>query len=128
MATYTPRQNPDQPVLITSVGVGDQINFRDVLGRAADRVQIYATSATDTVEYMVNNLQITRGSGSTYGGSSSYVARAYDVSKIKHCWRDTDVFTNVGQEFELGSDLTVFSLEITALTLGTGSTVEIIAW
>ena len=128
MATYTPRQNPDQPVLITDVGVGDQINFRDVLGRAADRVQVYATAVTDTVEYRVNNLQIARGTGSTYGGSTSFVARAFDQSKITKSWLKTDVFTNVGEEFELASELTVFSMEITALTLGTGTTVQIIAW
>lgn len=128
MATYTRRQNTDQPVLITAVGAGDKIDFKDVLGKAADKVQIYAGAATDTVQYRINNLQIARGNSSSYSGSTSYTARAFAQSEIKKNWLASDTFESVGQQFEVAEMLTIFSIEIVGLTLATGTTIEIICW
>jgi hypothetical protein len=128
MATYTRRQTPDQPVLISNVGAGDRINFLEVLGRPADKVQVYTTSATDVVEYRVNNLLIARGTSSTYGGSTSYVGRAFDQSAVVKTWLASDIFSNTGEEFELGLQLTVRSMEIVSATLSAGSTFTIICW
>jgi len=128
MATYKRRQNPDQPVLITAVAAGDKIYFRDVLGKDADKVQVYAGAATDTVQYRLNSLQLSRGNASTYGGSTSFVARGFAQDQISRNWLASDIFENVGQEFEVGEMLTVSSIEITGLTLASGTTVEIICW
>ena len=128
MATYTRRQNPDQPVLITAVAAGAKIYFRDVLGKDADRVQVYAGASTDIVQYRLNNLQITRGNASTYGGSTSFVARGFAQDQIQMNWLASDSFDSVGQEFEVAEMLTVASMEITGLTLATGTTIEIICW
>lgn len=128
MATYTRRQNPDQPVLITAVAAGDKIYFRDVLGKDADKVQVYAGAATDTVQYRLNNLQIARSNASTYGGSTSFVARGFAQDQIKKNWLPSDVFESVGSEFEVGEMLTIASMEITGLTLASGTTVSIICW
>ncbi len=128
MATYKRRQTPDQPVLITNVGVGDQINFKDVLGKNADKVQVYATAASDVVEYRINSMQVVRGNSSSVGGSTSFVSRAFDQSQIKKIWLKSDVFESTGQQFEVGEMLSVCSLEIVGLTLGTGTVIEIICW
>jgi hypothetical protein len=73
-------------------------------------------------------LQITRGNNSFTGGSTSYTARGFAQSEIKSNWLQSDTFESVGQQFEVGEMLTVYSLEIASLTLATGTTIEIICW
>jgi len=122
MADYTPvpRTVPssERTTLITDVEAGDRLDLREILGRSARGLQMFCTDDTDEVTYRLNNLlrTVRRNPGNT---TTDYV------------WSTSDafpVYSSTGELIELTEELSIGSIEIVSLTLGTGTTIEIVVW
>jgi hypothetical protein len=128
MATFypVPRNVPSsqRATLITSVSAGDQIDIEPILGRPARQIKFIATDPADEIQYKLNN----------------YI-RMYPIQKDRvPAWPAQQVtavrkwssdpafatFTLTGaSEFISEDALSIASIEIVALTLSTGTTIEI---
>jgi len=123
MATYEKVSNSllvsQQHQLITAVAAGDQIDVVDVLGRPARGIQMYTSSVTDVVDYKLNNLvripQFNETSADTevlvWSGASHH-----------------PTYQSTGAVISTIDGLVISSIEITALALGIGTTIEIVVW
>lgn len=122
MATYrkVPRSVPshDRTTLITDVAIGDQIDLREILGRAARGLQLVTSSDTDEVEYRLNSLLRSK----RVNESNTTMDYTWSVSAA------FPVFSSVGSTIEMTGDLTISSIEIVDLTLGSGTTIQIVVW
>ena len=100
---------------ITAVAAGDRIDMEDVLGRPARRVQFIMTDAADTIDYTLNNL-----------------TRIHKKRRRDEAFSKTDqvhgIHNNEIVEVWSAEGLNVSSIQIDALSLGTGTTITIICW
>lgn len=128
MATWQKRDRTGEPVQISNVVAGDQIDFFKVLSGPANTVQIYTGSDTATVNYRVNNRELVLGDKSSWGGPgpAGKVARAFGVTDAVEVWRTTTTFDSTGSQIQLGYGYPVSSLEIVSIS-GTSS-LTIICW
>lgn len=122
-ATYTPvpRSMPSlqRSNLITAVVAGDQIDIVDVLGRPARGLQFVTTDSADQVDYRLNNLvRLIRPVEGLSGTSEPIWSQASSYP----------IYQSVGEVIETQSGLQVASVEIDALTLSTGTEIEIVVW
>lgn len=130
MATYTPVPrtiaSAERTALITLVAAGDKIDITDVLGRPARGMQMYMTATTDIVSYKLNHLTKipTRGRRDL-----SQVPVQHTATSFWDTSAGVSEFSGTGDTvIETVSDLTISSIEITALTLSTGTTISIVVW
>lgn len=106
-------------VRITDVSAGDRIDIEDILGRPARGIKLYTGTATDTLEFKLNNLihlpQKIEGQAPTtvsiWSGSGAH--STFSVTDAK--------------EHDTKPGLLISSIEIVALTLSVGTTIEIVA-
>ena len=109
-------------MMITSVAAGDTINVVDILHRPARGVRFYMTATGDTIEYRLNNLQIL----------SRYREDNQQINEYTEHWNVSSKFPvysatgAIAHETEDG--LRVSSIQVTALSLSTGSTISILVW
>ncbi len=134
MATYTPVSrsvsSPERTSLITDVGVGDQIDVVDVLGRPARGAQFYTSDVTDEVQYKLNSLRRMHEQR-TKQEALSDMDRAFGVygkDEVLVWSANSDTFASVGEIIETQEGLNISSIEIVALTLDTGTTISIVVW
>jgi len=134
MATYTrvSRLVPDDQrvVQITEVGVGDQLDFVDILGRPARRLIMNTSLDTDTVGYTLNSLRRLRKKRSIGALSSAdRMWGVYDEDEILVWSGAGDEFVSEGEVIETAEGLKISSIEIDSLTLSGGATtITIVAW
>ena len=137
MATYTivPRSLPSSQRVteITAVAAGDQIDLVEILGRPARRLQFYVTATTDTVEYTLNNLLKMRPQRKAWEAlSPADQAHGVFEKSTVDVWSGGagyPSFSSTGAlVLETVETLSITSVQIDALTLGTGTTISIIAW
>lgn len=132
MATYTivpDHLGPGQQVAkITSVAVGDRINIVEVLGRPARKLLFYTTDSADIVQYRLNNRQTFLENNRPSFTNNTLTAWGLHGKTESVVWNATDVFTSEGEIIETGDGLNIASIEITSLTLSTGTTIEIVVW
>lgn len=125
MATYTKLTNAvpsaQRIVKITDVSAGDRIDLVDALGRAARKVRFFLTADTDEINVKFNNLlRLTKRNGPDATPSTVEV-----WSGGSHA----SEFTYTGSTIiDTLDDFKISSLEIGSLTLGTGTTIEIVAF
>lgn len=124
MATYSkvPRGIPSHQRVakITSVAAGDYVDVEEILGRPARGMIIETTSSTDSVSYRLNNYP--RVVKPVESGPDEIV----NVGPLTSAAYPE--FTSVGDVIELQDEIDVQSFEITAVALGTGSTVTVTIW
>lgn len=122
-ATYSkvPHTVPSshRTALITAVVVGDQIDIVDVLGRPARGLKLVTTSSTDSVSYRLNSLVRVTSHNESSADSSILIWSAGPGHSV---------FSDTGAEIVTQDQLEVSSIEITALSLSTGTEIEIVAW
>jgi hypothetical protein len=124
MATYTKvsrsLSSMQRSALIEDVAVGDQIDIVDVLGRAARGVKLRMTDATDVADYKLNSL--VRLPKFNEGSADEQVL----------VWSASPKYSTYRSEGELehvtADELLVSSIEIVALTLSSGTTIELVVW
>lgn len=123
MATYAivPRHIPSaqRTTLISDVAVGDKINVEEILGRPARGMILEMTSDTDVASYRLNNLI-----------KNTKVVNGLPTQV--EFWSASDsfpVYTNTGSTtHETIDGFEISSVEVTALTLSTGTTITITVW
>lgn len=132
--TYTPFDKLIPPgervVLLSDVEVNDRIDFVEILGRPATRIQFTLTDPADSVSYRINN-KITRFiSVPSTEIEAGFAPGQQALFRKPHSFWTTrcSEFTSIGETFEFAEGLRISSLEITAATLSTGTTFEIVAW
>lgn len=133
MATYTKvsKSIPSQQraATITAVSAGDQIDLRDVLGRAARTVIFTMTDATDTITFKVNHLRRirTEPTGVPDGLTGTFKTWGTYGTEVLEVWSGAgSTFTGTGStQLETTEGLVIDSLEIVSLSLSSGSTITI---
>jgi len=125
MATWyhDPAIDPGQRIVnITSVAAGDLLDFHVILGRPAKGFKLVATSTSDTLSYRLNNL--TRIKTHKKVGSFDSV-----VAPINFLNKQHTAFTETGSlEYTSQDSFQIDNIEITALSLSTGTTISVVAW
>lgn len=133
MATYTKvsRSVPSQEraAVITAVADGDRIDIVDVLGRPARRVIFKMTDSADTVTYKLNHLRRLRPAR-TPEESFGMADQVWGINgkEVTDWWTSSNAseFTGTGStQLETAEGLQVSAVEITGLTLSTGTTITI---
>ena len=135
MATYSSVPSsvpsPQRVALITSVASGDQIDLTDVLGRPARKIQFHMTDPSDSVDYTLNSLrkirpQRTRDEAYT---KADQVWGVYNKTE-EQVWSDSmSSFSSTGDTvLETSDSLQISSIQIDALSLSTGTTIELVVW
>lgn len=133
MATYTPvdRHIPSgqRTALITAVSAGDEIDFREILGRPARGMTVVASAATDIVGYRL----VSYWTKKTHSNPDIHRNQIFDVFGVKSPqWTLTEEtaytgpFTNTGASFTLQQPLSVEAFVVDTLT--GPATVEIVIW
>ncbi len=116
--------------LVTDVEVGDRIDVQAILGRPARRVKMLLTDAADTISWKQNNLQWLRGKLPVDYIPQTKAEEAFGVfeRQMVEFWNQGAAFPEFSETGEtITIDLTaIASLEITQLSLGTGSTFSIL--
>ena len=137
MATYTPvpRSVPSaqRSAEITAVAAGDRIDIEAVLGRPARRVQFVMADAADTVEYTLNSLtRIHKKRSREKAFSKTDQVHGIHNNEIVEVWSGAGGFPSYESTgstvLESAEGLSVSSIQIDALSLGTGTTITIICW
>lgn len=125
MATYyvDPALRPGERIVnITAVAAGDILDFIQILGRPARGFKLVATSTSDVLSYRVNNLS--RIAIQKKVGSFESVQAPIDFVNREHA-----AFTETGYlEYTSEDIVQINNLEIVALTLSTGATINVVAW
>lgn len=124
MATYVkvPRSVPgdQRSAEITDVAAGDQIDLVEILGKPAKRVKFVLTADTDVVDYKINHLRRLLQHNESSADSTILVwsgAAGYPEYIV------------TGAEEVLSVDgLEIASIEIVAVTLSVGTTIELVIW
>jgi hypothetical protein len=133
MATYTKVSrsvpNSERAAVITAVADGDRIDLVDVLGRPARRVIFKMTDSADTISYKLNHLRHLRPSR-TPEEAFSLADQVWGISgtEVTDWWSSAHAseFTGTGStQLEIADGLQVSALEITGLSLSTGTTITI---
>lgn len=106
--------------LITDVAAGDQVDVEEILGRPARGIKFVTGDSADSISYRLNNkLKL-------------YQRDKFDKTDIQEIWSAGEsfpVFTSTGNtEHETQEGVSISSFEVTALTLATGTTIEVVAW
>lgn len=132
MATYTPasKSTPslERAVHITDVEVGDRLDFNDILGRPANKLVFHVGDSDDIVEYKINHKRTMRTNRdrAQYLTQVDKIHGVFETSTIETWLQNTDAFTATGAlALETVDDLKISSLEITDLTLASGTTIII---
>jgi len=135
MATYTPVSksipSSQRSAEITAVAAGDQIDFTNVLGRPARRLQFIMTDAADTIDYTLNNLQrIHKKRRADEAFSKTDQMYGIYNNPIIEIWAGGfPSYQSTGSTvLETAEGLNVASLQIDALSLSSGSTITIVCW
>jgi hypothetical protein len=136
MASYT-RISSSIPldgrtIRFTDVAAGDRIDIVAALGKAATNLVFHMTDAADTVSYRINNLKKHRVKTDPTLVPHSFVSEALGVFNTEEVeyWSKAasyQVYEDEGDVITV-SGITIASIEIDALSLSTGTTIEIVAW
>jgi hypothetical protein len=123
MATYKriPATVPssERTTLITDVAAGDTIDIQEILGRSARGLQFIMPADTDVVEYRLNSLLRTKRVNPS-NTTTDYVWSTADAFPV---------FSSTGATvLETVSGLEVSSVQVVGLTLGAGTTIQIVVW
>jgi hypothetical protein len=135
MATYTPVPksvpSAQRSTQVTAVAAGDQIDFTDVLGRPARRIQFITTDAADVVGYTLNSLRKLRTEVSNPYSDLDKVSGVYGTQEVE-VWSGGEGYANYQSTgstvIETVEGLSISSVQIDALTLSAGTTITIICW
>lgn len=101
--------------LLSGLVVGSRIDFVDLLGRPAMNVFVSTSDPADVVEFRLNSL--TRAERFVEDGPNQVV-------QIWSVGSNYPVMSATGKDFVIGQGLAVGSIEITSLTLASGTTIE----
>lgn len=135
MATYAkvPKDIPSsqRSTEITLVAAGDRIDLEEILGRPARRVQFHVGDVADQVSFRLNSRRRMRSSSTDNLTTASRVYGSYGSNTVD-VWSKAEgvpVFEGTGSlVIETAEGLQVSTVEIEALSLGTGTTITIVAW
>jgi hypothetical protein len=124
MATYdaVPGWIPSQrrTALVSDVGVGDQVDVKAVLGRSARGVKFQMTATTDVIDFKLNNLVRMR----------QHVETGADIDV--EVWSDAayySTYRGTGKLEHITEDgIRVDSFQVDALTLSSGTTIDVVVW
>lgn len=124
MASYTPVpgsvSSSQRTALISNVASGDQVDVRAVLGRSARGVKFQMTATTDVIDFKLNSLVRMR----------QHVETGADVDvEVWSSAAHHSVYRGVGKlEHTTETGINVDSFEIEALTLSSGTTIDVAVW
>ena len=124
MASYTPVpgsvSSSQRTALIIKVASGDQVDVRAVLGRSARGVKFQMTATTDVIDFKLNSLVRMR----------QHVETGADVDvEVWSSAAHHSVYRGVGKlEHTTETGINVDSFEIEALTLSSGTTIDVAVW
>ncbi len=124
MATFStiPSANNglQKTMLITDVSAGDRIDCQAILGRTARGLQLHVGATTDDVSYRLNSLLRLNKHTEDFVDETILM---WAVSP------EFPVYSSTGALSHTMIDaIQISSIEITALTLASGTTIEIIIW
>lgn len=119
-------------IRFTNVAVGDQIDIVSALGKVATNLVFHMTGVADTVSYRINNLKKHRVKTDPTLVPHSFVSDAlgvFNTEEIEY-WSKAESYQLYEDEGDVVtvSGITIASIEIDALSLSTGTTIEIVAW
>tara|TARA_R110002126_G_scaffold61212_2_gene158424 strand:+ start:511 stop:885 length:375 start_codon:yes stop_codon:yes gene_type:complete len=124
MASYTPVpgsvSSSQRTALISNVASGDQVDVKAVLGRSARGVKFQMTATTDVIDFKLNSLVRMR----------QHVETGADVDvEVWSSAAHHSVYRGVGKlEHTTETGINVDSFEIEALTLSSGTTIDVAVW
>jgi archaellum component FlaG (FlaF/FlaG flagellin family) len=136
MASYT-RISSSIPlsgrtIRFTDVAAGDKIDILSALGKSATNLVFHMTDAADTVSYRINNLTKHKVKSDPTLVPHSFVSESigvYNTEEVEY-WSKASSYQLYEDEGEVVTvtGITIASIEIDALSLSTGTTIEIVAW
>lgn len=116
---------------ITGVVVNDRIDLIDVLGKPAKKIQFFMTDPADVIEYTLNSLKKLRTSRA-HEITLSQAEQLFGTygTEIEEVWSGSAKFSSISSTgadvLETVDGISISSIQIDTLTLGTGSTITMV--
>lgn len=112
---------------VTAIAVGDQIPIDYILGRPAKGIKLITGDSADEISYLLNN----KFTSPTKADTLRKSVRELDTLPHVEIWSAApgfSEFTVTGATEHTIDGLNISAIEITALTLASGSTIEMMVW